>query len=82
MNTREVLGYSVYLKKESDAEKFFNSIPKSFDVEYNKKEKEITIIGCDKLYKEDYNYVFQKGEEFAEIEPVKVEFIQTLFVRN
>ncbi|MFN8671649.1 MAG: hypothetical protein U0457_06130 [Candidatus Sericytochromatia bacterium] len=83
MSKREILGYSIYFKKEVDAEKFFKSVPKEFDSTYDKKEKEVTILGCKQVYKEDFEYVFSISEDInATLEPSKVEFMQTLFARG
>ena len=45
MIQREILGYSIYFKDETEAEKFFKKVPKSFDVTINKEEKEVMILG-------------------------------------
>lgn len=82
MIRREILGYCIFFKKEADAEKLFKQIPKVFEAEYNKAEKEIMILDCLSVKKEDFHYVFEKNGETIEVEPNKVEFVQTLFART
>lgn len=79
---RKILGYSVYFKDEKEAEKFYKTIPNSFDAQLNKKEKEVTIIGVNQVTKEDFMYVFELNGEKASIEPHKVMFVETLFERG
>lgn len=79
---RKVLGYSVYFKDEKESEKFYKSLPDSFDAQLNKKEKEVTIIGIEPIKKEDFMYVFEMGDNKASVEPHKVMFVETLFERG
>lgn len=82
MIRREILGYCIFFKKETDSEIFFKQIPKTFGAEYNKAEKEVMILDCKNIRKEDFHYVFEKNGETVEVEPNKVEFVQTLFART
>ena len=82
MIQREILGYSIYFKDETEAEKFFKKVPKSFDVTINKEEKEVMILGVEPVKKEDFSYVFKKDREKVAVEPLKILFVETIFARD
>lgn len=82
MNQRKILGYSIFFKDEKEAQKFYDNINEKFDAEINKEEKEVIIIGIEKVKREDFAYVFRKDGYKVSVEPLKIISLQTLFVRE
>jgi hypothetical protein len=82
MIEREILGYSIFFKDAAEAEKFFKKVPKSFEPSLNKEEREVMLLGVNKLSKEDFTYVFKKEGEKIAVEPLKIMFVETLFARE
>lgn len=81
MISKKLLGYSIYFKEAKEAQKFYKSIPKVFEPEFNKKENEIMLLGVEPVKKEDFSYVFEKDGHKVSVEPLKIEFLETLFER-
>ena len=79
---KEIIGYSIYFKDEKEAKKFFKKTPKIFDARFNPSEKEVTLVGIESLRKEDFAYIFLKGGEKVSLEPLKLDFLETLFARE
>lgn len=82
MHNRKILGYSIYFKKEKDAEDFFSKVPDIFSPQLSKEDKEVTLLGINRVHKEDYSYIFKKEGYKVEAEPMKIEFVQILYERN
>lgn len=79
---KEIIGYSICFKNADEAKKFFKKTPKVFDARLNLPEKEVTLVGTEGLRKDDYAYIFLKGGEKTTLDPTKMEFLETLFVRE
>lgn len=79
---REVIGYSICFKDKSEAKKFYKKTPKVFNAQLNLDENEVTLVGTEAVRKEDFAYVFLKEGEKVSLEPLKIEFLQTLFARD
>ncbi|MBC7473508.1 MAG: hypothetical protein H7263_04400 [Candidatus Sericytochromatia bacterium] len=82
MIQKEILGYSIYFKSLEEAEKFYKKIPETFDPSFNKDDKEVMLLGVEPVKKEDFSYVFKKEGKKVSIEPLKIEFLETIFVRK
>ncbi|GIW22872.1 MAG: hypothetical protein KatS3mg068_1879 [Candidatus Sericytochromatia bacterium] len=81
MHNKKILGYSIYFKKEKDAQDFFSKVPEIFSPRFNKEDKEVILLGINRVHKEDFSYVFKKEGYKLEIDPIKIEFIQILYER-
>jgi|APLak6261663012_1056037.scaffolds.fasta_scaffold00049_3 hypothetical protein len=79
---REVIGYSICFKDKNEAKKFFKKVPKVFDARLNLEEKEVVLVGTEPVRKEDFAYLFLKEGDKVSLEPLKIEFLTTLFARD
>ena len=79
---REILGYSIFFKKVEDAKKFYEKAHEVFEAILDEEEKEVTLICSNPVKKEDFCYVFKKDGKKLPVEPLKIMFVETLFVRE
>lgn len=81
MHNRKILGYSIFFKKEKQAEDFFLKVPEIFMPQLNKEDREVILLGINRVHKEDTSYVFKKEGFKVEAEPRYIEFVHILYER-